>query len=72
MIDIALIGIGAMGLNHYRILKLLNSRVNICSLCDTVKTNSFEEPFYSDVDTLLEETKPDAAVDRRVVLALIS
>lgn len=61
MIDIALIGIGVMGLNHYRILKLLNSRVNICCLCDTVKTSSFEEPFYSDVDTLLEETKPDAA-----------
>lgn len=61
MINIALIGLGAMGLNHYRILKQLNGRVNICALCDAVKTDSFEEPFYSDVNTMLDETRPDAA-----------
>ena len=60
MINIAIIGLGVMGLNHYRILKQLGSRVNVCALCDTVKMNDFKEPFFTDVDTLLDETRPDA------------
>lgn len=61
MIEIALIGLGVMGRNHYRILKQLNGRVKICALCDTIQISKFEEPFYSNVDKLLEEIHPDAA-----------
>lgn len=61
MINVALIGLGAMGRNHYRILKQFQGRVNICALCDAVEPEGFEEPFYKDVDTLLEEIRPDAA-----------
>lgn len=61
MINIALIGLGAMGRNHYRILKQLDNRVNVCGLCDIIQNESYDEPFYSDIDTLLRETNPDAA-----------
>jgi len=60
MINVAIIGLGVMGLNHYRILKGLGSRVNICALCDAVDMKQFKEPFYTHVDTLLDETRPDA------------
>lgn len=60
MINVAIIGLGVMGLNHYRILKGLGSRVNICALCDAVDMKHFKEPFYTHVDALLDETRPDA------------
>ena len=61
MINIALIGLGAMGSHHYRILKQLNERVNICAVCDTVETSNYDEPFYTYVDRLLDDFRPDAA-----------
>jgi UDP-N-acetylglucosamine 3-dehydrogenase len=60
MVNIALIGLGSMGRNHYRILKSLDS-VNIVALCDVVQNDTYEEPFFHDVDTMLDEVKPDAA-----------
>jgi UDP-N-acetylglucosamine 3-dehydrogenase len=60
MVNIALIGLGSMGRNHYRILKSLE-RVNICALCDVVQNDTYEEPFFHDVDMMLDEVKPDAA-----------
>lgn len=61
MNNIALIGLGAMGRHHYRILKQLKERVNLCALCDTAETGSYDEPFYRDVDRLLEKARPEAA-----------
>ncbi len=62
MIDIALIGLGSMGRNHYRILKSLRREVNIVALCDVVKNGEYDEPFYTDVETMLDAVKPDAAI----------
>ena len=62
MKTIALIGLGAMGRHHYRILKQLNARINLCALCDTEQTEDYDEPFYTDLDKLLENVKPDAAL----------
>lgn len=62
MIKIALIGLGSMGRNHYRILHELSDRVTIVGLCDVVQNDEFEEPFFTDVDTMLDSVKPDAAI----------
>ena len=62
MIEIALIGLGAMGRNHYRIIKQLKGRARICALCDKRQTDHYQEPFYSDLDTLFRQTRPDAAI----------
>ena len=61
MHNIAIVGLGAMGRNHYRILKNIES-VNIVALCDVNKDESFSEPFFTDVDTMLESAKPDAVI----------
>lgn len=62
MTRIALIGLGSMGKNHYRILKSLGSRVEIVGLCDVVQTDGYEEPFFTDVETMLDTVQPDAAI----------
>jgi len=62
MIDIALIGLGSMGRNHYRILKALANEVRIVGLCDVVKNGDFDEPFFTDVDEMLDTVKPAAAI----------
>lgn len=59
--NIAIVGLGAMGKNHYRILKQMNG-VNIIALCDHVKNTDFSEPFFSDVDAMLAATSPDAVI----------
>ncbi len=62
MIEVALIGLGSMGKNHYRILKSLTPRVKIAALCDVVKNDDYDEPFFTDVETMLDAVKPDAAI----------
>jgi UDP-N-acetylglucosamine 3-dehydrogenase len=62
MIRIALIGLGSMGRNHYRILKELKSGVELVGLCDVVKNGDFDEPFFTDVDAMLDSVKPEAAI----------
>ncbi len=59
--NIAIVGLGAMGKNHYRILKNIDD-VNIVGLCDLVKNDDFTEPFFTDLDTMLDKTKPDAVI----------
>lgn len=59
--NIAIVGLGAMGKNHYRILKQMDG-VNIIALCDHVKNTDFSEPFFDDVDLMLAETSPDAVI----------
>lgn len=61
MINIAIIGLGSMGKNHYRIFKSFTD-VNICALCDVVQNEPYEEPFYTDVDMMLDSEKPDAVI----------
>jgi len=61
MHNIALIGLGSMGQNHYRILRALPN-VNIVALCDVVKNKEYTEPFYTDVDEMLDTAKPDAVI----------
>jgi len=62
MLKIAIIGLGAMGKNHYRILKMLEESSTIVGLCDLDELTDYPEPSYKDVEKMLDETKPDAAI----------
>jgi predicted dehydrogenase len=61
MQKIAIVGLGAMGKNHYRILKNMKN-VQIVGLCDVAKNDDFKEPFFTSLDEMLDETKPDAVI----------
>ena len=61
MHNIALIGLGSMGQNHYRVLHALDN-VNIVALCDVVQNKEYDEPFFTDVEEMLDTVKPDAAI----------
>lgn len=58
---IAVIGLGVMGRNHYRILRGLDS-ANVVAACDPVARGPLEVPLVADVETLLREHQFDAAV----------
>ena len=61
MVKVALIGLGSMGQNHYRVLKSLNE-FHITALCDIQQTKEYDEPFYTSLDEMLEKADFDAAV----------
>lgn len=50
-----------MGRNHYNTLKKIDG-AEIVGLCDVVKNGEFAEPFYFDLETMLNEAKPDAVI----------
>jgi len=59
---IAIIGLGAMGKNHYRILKELQHSATIVGLCDAITLKGYDEPCFTDIEVMLENTKPDAVI----------
>ncbi len=61
MKKIAILGLGAMGRNHYNTLKKIDS-AEIVGLCDVIKNGEFAEPFFYDLQTMLDEAKPDAVI----------
>lgn len=61
MVKVALIGLGSMGQNHYRVLKSLNG-FELTALCDIKQTREYDEPFYTDLDTMLDQADFEAAV----------
>ncbi|WP_331774308.1 Gfo/Idh/MocA family oxidoreductase [Sulfurospirillum sp. 1612] len=61
MKNIALIGLGSMGRNHYRIIKNIPD-FKLVAICDVVKTGDYEEPFFTSVDEMLETAQIDACV----------
>lgn len=61
MVKVALIGLGSMGQNHYRVLKSLRE-FQITALCDIQQTREYDEPFYTSLDEMLEKADFDAAV----------
>lgn len=61
MLKIALIGLGSMGRNHYRILKSL-PEVQVAALCEPSPKDKYPENIYKTADELLKNETPDAAV----------
>lgn len=61
MIKLALIGLGSMGKNHYRVMQNIKG-IKIVALCDIQNNNSYCEAFYTDVDKMLKEVNFDAAI----------
>lgn len=61
MKKVAIIGLGQMGRNHYRVIQSIEG-LEIVALCDVVQNHEYEEPFYDSVDELLEKVDFDAAI----------
>ncbi len=58
---VVILGLGAMGRNHYNTLKNIKN-AQIVALCDVVKNGEFEEPFFYDLESMLDDVKPDAVI----------
>ncbi|MDA3908882.1 MAG: Gfo/Idh/MocA family oxidoreductase [Sulfurimonas sp.] len=61
MHNIAIVGLGVMGKNHYKTLKNIQG-AKIVGLCDVHHSDDYEEPFFIDFEKMLIETKPDAVI----------
>jgi predicted dehydrogenase len=58
---IAIIGLGVMGKNHYRVLREIKD-ARIVALCDPVAEDVFEHTLYRDVDEMLAKEELDAVL----------
>jgi UDP-N-acetylglucosamine 3-dehydrogenase len=58
---IAIVGLGSMGRNHYRIAKKI-PEIKLAALCDPQTSDEYPEPLFQDVDEMLLKTKLDAAI----------
>lgn len=61
MLNIAIVGMGVMGQNHYRVLRE-NPSVKIVALCDVAKNGDYKEPFYLTIEEMLKNENIDAAI----------
>jgi UDP-N-acetylglucosamine 3-dehydrogenase len=61
MQNIAIVGLGVMGKNHYKTLKNVEG-AKIVGLCDVHHSDEYKEPFFTDFETMIIETKPDAVI----------
>ena len=61
MLNIAIVGLGSMGKNHYRVLSSIPD-VNITALCDINRCAEFKEPFYTDLEDMLKNEAVDAVI----------
>lgn len=61
MIRFALIGLGSMGRNHYRLLKTM-ADVRLVAVCDPVLQNGLPERIHNDIQGLLASERIDAAI----------
>jgi UDP-N-acetylglucosamine 3-dehydrogenase len=61
MVRIAIIGLGSMGRNHYRVAKKI-PEAKIAALCDSMTSEEYPEPLFRDVDEMLAKSKLDAAI----------
>ena len=59
---IAIVGLGSMGRNHYRILKSLDNECTLVGLCDITPLDGYDEPCFTEVELLLSNTKPDGVI----------
>lgn len=58
---VAIIGLGVMGKNHYRVLKNITD-AKIVALCDPIAKEEFEHKLYRDVDEMLKSEELDAVI----------
>jgi len=61
MLKIAIIGMGVMGKNHYRVLQTI-PEVEIVGLCDPVAKDEFSHKLYPDLDEMLQSLEIDVAI----------
>lgn len=61
MTKIAIIGMGVMGKNHYRVIQNINN-VEIVGLCDPVAKDEFSHKLYKDLDEMLNTVEIDAVI----------
>lgn len=61
MIKLALIGIGSMGKNHYRVIKEI-SEFELVGICDNMAEDIYDTPIFDDIDKMLKELEFDVAI----------
>jgi predicted dehydrogenase len=61
MIKIAIIGMGVMGQNHYRVLQKIQG-AKIVGLCDIAADDKFAHKLYKDLDDMLNSIDIDAVI----------
>jgi len=61
MQNIAIVGLGVMGRNHYSTLKNIEN-ANIVGLCDVAENDEYKERFFTDLEQMLVEVKPNALI----------